>query len=73
MNASIKARLEKLETAQHSSKHPPAVFFLPPETTEQARARWLADHPGADPETELLFVTFHLPSVSNNADRRGTV
>jgi hypothetical protein len=71
--SNIKARLEKLETAQHRSKHPPAVFYLPPETREQARARWLADHPGADPATELLFVTFRLPSDSDNADRRGTV
>jgi hypothetical protein len=70
MNASIKARLEKLETAQHSSKHPPAVFFLPPETTEQARARWLAQHPDKDPATELLFVTFRLPSDSGNAKGR---
>jgi hypothetical protein len=71
--SSIKGRLEKLETAQHSSKHPPAVVFLPPETTEQARARWIAENPDKDPATELLFVTFRLPSDSDNADRRATV
>jgi hypothetical protein len=67
----IKGRLEKLETGQRSSKHPPAVFFLPPETTEQARARWLAQNPGKDPATKLMFVTFHLPPGST--DRRGKV
>jgi hypothetical protein len=44
------------------------AWLNPGETTE--RARWLAQHPDKDPATELLFVTFRLPSDSGNAKGR---
>jgi hypothetical protein len=33
------------------------------ETAEQATARWRTNHPGKDPETELMFITWSNTSV----------
>ena len=57
---SIASRLDKLEAT--SDEHPSIAWLNVGETPEQARARWLADHPAEDPATELMFVTWRTPS-----------
>jgi hypothetical protein len=51
----------RLLRLDRSDKHPPMAWLNPGETTEQARARWLADHPAEDLATELMFITWDTP------------
>jgi hypothetical protein len=49
-----------LETT--GGKHPSIAWLNVGETMEQARARWLADHPAEDSATELMFITWRAPA-----------